>query len=162
LITEFYNYYFRAAVRLTIWNETFSGRQASYILPRTNKFSQKKTKCNTPAVALRSTVQESITPPAHPETKITSLKVEVKVPCASTEHHAMKAYWVLRIELQLHAFLTSALYGGKWSAAGPGCSTPKERTPSSHWIGGWVGPKAGLDAVVVSINGTISCLIPLT
>jgi len=74
----------------------------------------------------------------------------------------MKAYWVLRIELQLHAFLTSALYGGKWSAAGPGCSTPKERTPSSHWIGGWVGPKAGLDAVVVSINGTISCLIPLT
>jgi hypothetical protein len=24
--------------------------------------------------------------------------------------------------------------------------TPRERTPGTHWIGGWVGPKAGLDA----------------
>jgi hypothetical protein len=23
---------------------------------------------------------------------------------------------------------------------------PRERTPGTHWIGGWVGPKAGLDA----------------
>jgi hypothetical protein len=24
--------------------------------------------------------------------------------------------------------------------------TPEERTPCTHWIGGWVGPRAGLDA----------------
>jgi hypothetical protein len=24
--------------------------------------------------------------------------------------------------------------------------TPGERTPGTHWIGGWVGPRAGLDA----------------
>jgi hypothetical protein len=24
---------------------------------------------------------------------------------------------------------------------------PRERTPSTHWIGGWVGPRAGLDNV---------------
>jgi hypothetical protein len=26
--------------------------------------------------------------------------------------------------------------------------TPREREPGTHWIGGWVGPRAGLDAVV--------------
>jgi hypothetical protein len=25
---------------------------------------------------------------------------------------------------------------------------PRERAPGTHWIGGWVGPRAGLDAVV--------------
>jgi hypothetical protein len=25
---------------------------------------------------------------------------------------------------------------------------PRERSPGAHWIGGWVGPRAGLDAVV--------------
>jgi hypothetical protein len=24
----------------------------------------------------------------------------------------------------------------------------KEKDPGAHWIGGWVGPKAGLDSVV--------------
>jgi len=25
---------------------------------------------------------------------------------------------------------------------------PRERTRGTHWIGGWVGPRAGLDAVM--------------
>jgi hypothetical protein len=29
----------------------------------------------------------------------------------------------------------------------PGRFTPGEITPGTHWIGGWVGPRAGLDAV---------------
>jgi hypothetical protein len=58
----------------------------------------------------------------------------------------MKAFW--GEEVQLHAFLTSALDGVEWSASRPGRFTPKERTPATHWIGGWVGPRAGLDAVV--------------
>jgi hypothetical protein len=33
-------------------------------------------------------------------------------------------------------------------ASRPGRFTPKERAPDTHWIGGWVGPKAILDAVV--------------
>jgi hypothetical protein len=44
--------------------------------------------------------------------------------------------------------LTTALVGGEWSASRPGRFTPRERTPGNHWIGGWVGPRAGLDAVV--------------
>jgi hypothetical protein len=44
-------------------------------------------------------------------------------------------------------FLTFALDGGEWSASLPCCFTPGERAPSTHWIGGWVGPRAGLDAV---------------
>jgi hypothetical protein len=45
------------------------------------------------------------------------------------------------------SFLTTALDGGEWSASRPGRFTPEERTPGTHWIGGWVGPRVGLDAV---------------
>jgi hypothetical protein len=44
--------------------------------------------------------------------------------------------------------LTSTLYGGEWSASRPGRFTPRERAPGSHWIGGWVSPRAVMDAVV--------------
>jgi hypothetical protein len=44
--------------------------------------------------------------------------------------------------------LTSALDGGEWSASRPGRFTPGERAPGTHWIGGWVGRRAVLDAVV--------------
>jgi hypothetical protein len=40
------------------------------------------------------------------------------------KHHATKTHW--GVEVQLHAFLTSALDGGEWSA----------------WIWDWVGPGA--------------------
>jgi hypothetical protein len=43
--------------------------------------------------------------------------------------------------------LTSALDGGEWSDSRPGCFTPKERVSGTHWIGGWVGLRTGLDAV---------------
>jgi hypothetical protein len=41
--------------------------------------------------------------------------------------------------------LTSALDEGEWSASR---STPRERAPGTHWIGGCVGPRAVVDAVV--------------
>jgi hypothetical protein len=44
--------------------------------------------------------------------------------------------------------LTSALDGGEWSASRPGRFTPKERAPGTHWIGGWMGPRAVVEAVV--------------
>jgi hypothetical protein len=44
--------------------------------------------------------------------------------------------------------LVSALDGGEWSASRPGRFTPRERAPATLWIGGWVGPRAVLDAVV--------------
>jgi hypothetical protein len=43
--------------------------------------------------------------------------------------------------------LTSALDGGEWSASRPGRFTRKKRVPGTHWIGGLVNPRAGLDAV---------------
>jgi hypothetical protein len=42
----------------------------------------------------------------------------------------------------------TALDGGEWSASRPGHFTSKERVPGTHWIGGWVGSIAVLDAVV--------------
>jgi hypothetical protein len=63
-----------------------------------------------------------------------------------TKHHAMKAY--LGVEVYLHAFLISALDGNNRSASRTGRFIPRERAPVTHWIGGWVGPRAGLDAVV--------------
>jgi hypothetical protein len=56
----------------------------------------------------------------------------------------MKAYWEWRYS-PTHS-LTSALDGGEWSASRPGRFTPRERAAGTHWIGGWVGPRTGLDA----------------
>jgi hypothetical protein len=77
---------------------------------------------------------------------LTMLKVKVKLSLCLTKHHAMKTYW--GVEVYLHEFLAPALDGGEWSASLPGLLTPRERAPGSHWIGGWVGPRAVLDAVV--------------
>jgi hypothetical protein len=44
--------------------------------------------------------------------------------------------------------LTSAPDEGEWSASRLGHFNPKERTLGTHWIGGWVDPRAVLDAVV--------------
>jgi hypothetical protein len=43
--------------------------------------------------------------------------------------------------------LTATLDVGEWSASRLGRFTPKERAPGTHWVGGWVGPSAGLDTV---------------
>jgi hypothetical protein len=57
----------------------------------------------------------------------------------------MKAYGGMDVEM--HIFLTSALGLGEWSASRPGHFTPGERAHGVHWIGGWVVPRAGFDAV---------------
>jgi hypothetical protein len=44
-------------------------------------------------------------------------------------------------------FLTSALDGGEWSASRPCRFTPAETVPTTHWIGGWVDPRGGMDTV---------------
>jgi hypothetical protein len=51
----------------------------------------------------------------------------------------MKAYG--GVKLQIH-ILSSALNGGEWPA-----TRPYSFTPGTHSIGGWVGPRAGLDEV---------------
>jgi hypothetical protein len=63
-----------------------------------------------------------------------------------TEYHAMKAYW--DVEIQLHAFFN---LGTRWRQVvsfTPRPPYPRKRAPATHWIGGWVGPRAVLDAVV--------------
>jgi hypothetical protein len=37
---------------------------------------------------------------------------------------------------------------GEWSASRPGRFNPRETAPGTHYIGGCVGPTAGLDEVV--------------
>jgi hypothetical protein len=51
------------------------------------------------------------------------------------------------VDVYIHIFLISALAGGEWSASHPGRFTPWERAPATHWIGGWVHPRAGQDDV---------------
>jgi hypothetical protein len=55
----------------------------------------------------------------------------------------MKAY--RGVDVEIHMFLFSALAGGEWSASRLCRLTPEERAPDTHWIGGWVDPRAGLD-----------------
>jgi hypothetical protein len=49
------------------------------------------------------------------------------------------------VDVYTRVFLTSALVGRELSASRPGRFTPGERAAGAHWIGGWVGPRAGLD-----------------
>jgi hypothetical protein len=65
-------------------------------------------------------------------------KCKVKLSLCLIKHLSMKAYW--GVDIQLHVFLTSALDGGQWSASRHCRFTLEERTPGTHWIGGWVGP----------------------
>jgi hypothetical protein len=58
----------------------------------------------------------------------------------------MKAY--VGVDRYIHIFLTLALARGEWSASRPGRFTPEETAPGTHWIGGWVDPRAGLNDVV--------------
>jgi hypothetical protein len=51
------------------------------------------------------------------------------------------------MDVWIHILLTSALVGGEWSASLPDRFTSDERAPDTHWIGGWVGPRTGLDDV---------------
>jgi hypothetical protein len=57
----------------------------------------------------------------------------------------MKAY--RGVDVYVHTVLTFALVGGEWLASRPCRFTPGERTPGTHWIGGWVDPRASLDDV---------------
>jgi hypothetical protein len=51
------------------------------------------------------------------------------------------------VDVYIHVFLTSALVGGEWSASRPDRFTLGGKAPATNWIGGWVGPGAGLDDV---------------
>jgi hypothetical protein len=51
------------------------------------------------------------------------------------------------MDIWTHVFLASVLVGGEWSASRLGRFTPGETAPGTHWIGGWVDPRAGLDDV---------------
>jgi hypothetical protein len=49
------------------------------------------------------------------------------------------------VDVQIHIFLISALVGGEWSVSHAGRFTPGERALGTHWIGGWVGRRTGLE-----------------
>jgi hypothetical protein len=76
------------------------------------------------------------------------LKVEVKViPVffnSAPRHEGVLREWRYS---STHS-LTSALDGSEWSASRSGRFIPRETDPGTKWIGGWVGPRAVLDAVV--------------
>jgi hypothetical protein len=50
------------------------------------------------------------------------------------------------VEVYIHAFLTLELDGDGWLASRLGRFSPG-KNPGTHWIGGWVDPRAGLDVV---------------
>jgi len=52
-----------------------------------------------------------------------------------------------------------ALDGAKWSVSRPGRFTPGVSAPGTYCLGGWVGPRTGLDALV---KRKISLSLPIT
>jgi hypothetical protein len=68
----------------------------------------------------------------------------IPVPNLAPRHKGVLGEWMYS---STHS-LTSALDGGKWSASRPGRFTTRKGASGTHWIGGWVGPRAVLDAVM--------------
>jgi hypothetical protein len=72
--------------------------------------------------------------------------VKMKLSLCLIKYYAMKTY--RGVEVYLHVFLNSALDGGEWWVSFvPRPLYLRERAPGTHWIGGWVGPIVGLDAL---------------
>jgi hypothetical protein len=75
----------------------------------------------------------------------TTLKVKSKVSLRLIKALHHEGVW--GVDVYIHIFLTSALLGSEWSASRPCRFTPGTRVPGTHWIGGWMGPRDGLDDV---------------
>jgi hypothetical protein len=71
----------------------------------------------------------------------------------------MKTY--VGVDVQIHILLTSVLVGDKWSASRTVGFTPGERAHGTHWIGGCVNTRAGLNNMekILDRNGARN-LIP--
>jgi hypothetical protein len=48
------------------------------------------------------------------------------------------------VDVQMYVFLTSALVGDELSASCSDRFNPGERAPGTHWVRGWMGPRAGV------------------
>jgi hypothetical protein len=51
------------------------------------------------------------------------------------------------VNVKIHVFLTLALVGDEKSALHPSHFIPRERALNTHWVGGWMGPRIGLDDI---------------
>jgi hypothetical protein len=54
---------------------------------------------------------------------------------------------VSSVDVHIHVFLTSALVGSDWSVSHLFRFTPWGRVPNTHYIGGWVDPRAELEGM---------------
>jgi hypothetical protein len=57
----------------------------------------------------------------------------------------MKAYG--EVDVESHIFLTSEIFEGESSASRSGHVNPGKKLNDVHWIGGRLGPSAGLDGI---------------
>jgi hypothetical protein len=84
------------------------------------------------------------------------LELKVKLSLCLTKHHIKKTYIFLnKEEVLLHAFLTSALDRSEWSASCSSRFIPEVRAPSIHCTRGWVGLRAGMNAVAKRKNSIL-------
>jgi hypothetical protein len=84
-------------------------------------------------------------------TPYSSKQGKCKVSLRLNIHHSMKYE---RVEVELHAFLTSELH---WHTL---AAYRRERAPGTHHIGLWVGPRAGLDAIKMRILLLVPAIEP--
>jgi hypothetical protein len=60
------------------------------------------------------------------------------------------------VDVEIHIFLTSALVGDEWSVSRTYRFTPGKEPPVTHFIGGWVDPRAGLDGTKDTTMNSLS------
>jgi hypothetical protein len=79
----------------------------------------------------KKTVKMTLRPPHIPRTNVIILTANVS-PCIPWRHTE-------KVEVELHWFLISSLYGGEWLASRCGHFARKKTASSPHWITGWLG-----------------------
>jgi hypothetical protein len=84
-----------------------------------------------------------------------------KTSCPTTCHDGA---WGGEGRYSSYSFLTSALDGGQWSLSCPRCTLASGKgPPSTHCVGGWVGPRAGLDTEargkILSLVNIVACVL---
>jgi hypothetical protein len=83
---------------------------------------------------------------------------KVKLCLCLTKHHTMNTYWG---NGSIAPCILDLGIRWRWAIASrPGRFTPREGSLGTHWLGGWVGPRAVLDAVVMCRSKIYNFKIP--
>jgi hypothetical protein len=81
---------------------------------------------------------------------------KINLSLSLTKYHTMKMY---RGSEDTSPRILNLCTRWRWSALRSGSFTPEERAPSTHWTGGWLDHRTGMNVVVNRLNPSAIIII---